>query len=396
MTRPNESAAPTWLSASLLPKNCLPGKRSTLQEIAQAKAIFENVPLLRTFLDAVPNIILVLNDKRQIVFANRRLLKVLGCQSPDDFCGLRLGEVFNCIHATEAPQGCGTTEFCRTCGAMKAIVGSLYGQEMTEECRILRSTKDALEFRVWTTPISIAGQHFSIFALSDITHEKRRAALERLFFHDLLNLAGAIHGFSEYLGEITPEELEEVRMRIVRLTSRLIQEIRGQQLLSAAERGDLEVFPAQVSARALIHEIAETYRLHPVAQGRTIVIDPQSEDVEIVTDKTLLSRVIENMVKNGLEAIGEGQTVTLRCLRHNGGVRFEVHNPGMIPHEVQLQIFLRSYSTKGTGRGLGTYSIKLFAEKYLEGHVSFESSAEQGTIFRVDLPAALAGPLQQT
>ncbi|MGC8740802.1 MAG: PAS domain-containing sensor histidine kinase [Candidatus Sumerlaeaceae bacterium] len=379
-----------------MPKNCLPGKRSTLQEIAQAKAIFENVPLLRTFLDAVPNIILVLNDKRQIVFANRRLFKVLGCQSPDDFCGLRPGEVFNCIHATEAPQGCGTTEFCRTCGAMKAIVGSLYGQEMTEECRILRSTKDALEFRVWTKPISIAGQHFSIFALSDITHEKRRAALERLFFHDLLNLAGAIHGFSEYLGEITPEELEEVRMRIVRLTSRLIQEIRGQQLLSAAERGDLEVFPAQVSARALIHEIAETYRLHPVAQGRTIVIDPQSEDVEIVTDKTLLSRVIENMVKNGLEAIGEGQTVTLRCLRHNGGVRFEVHNPGMIPHEVQLQIFQRSYSTKGTGRGLGTYSIKLFAEKYLEGHVSFESSAEQGTIFRVDLPAALAGPLQQT
>ena len=61
-----------------------------------------------------------------------------------------------------------------------------------------------------------------------------------------------------------------------------------------------------------------------------------------------------------------------------------------MPPEVQLQVFNRSFSTKGNGRGIGTYSIKLLCERYLKGKVSFVSSAEQGTIFKVTLPLALA------
>lgn len=53
---------------------------------------------------------------------------------------------------------------------------------------------------------------------------------------------------------------------------------------------------------------------------------------------------------------------------------------------VQLQVFQRSFSTKGIGRGIGTYSIKLFAEKYLGGKVRFESREPTGTLFQVMLP----------
>ncbi len=58
-----------------------------------------------------------------------------------------------------------------------------------------------------------------------------------------------------------------------------------------------------------------------------------------------------------------------------------------MPREVQLQIFQRSFSTKGLGRGLGTYSVRLLTERYLKGSVSFTSSAEFGTTFRVRCPA---------
>lgn len=57
-----------------------------------------------------------------------------------------------------------------------------------------------------------------------------------------------------------------------------------------------------------------------------------------------------------------------------------------MPDEVKLQIFQRSFSTKGRGRGIGTYSIKLFTEKYLEGKVSFTSKEGEGTVFTVELP----------
>jgi sensor histidine kinase regulating citrate/malate metabolism len=67
-------------------------------------------------------------------------------------------------------------------------------------------------------------------------------------------------------------------------------------------------------------------------------------------------------------------------------VEFQVRNQGTIPHVVRLQIFQRSFSTKGPARGLGTYSMKLFAE-YLKGNVWFETSPEAGTTFFLRVPA---------
>jgi len=49
-------------------------------------------------------------------------------------------------------------------------------------------------------------------------------------------------------------------------------------------------------------------------------------------------------------------------------------------------LFQRSFSSKGSGRGLGTYSMKLFGEKYLDGEVSFESDRIKGTTFTISLP----------
>jgi sensor histidine kinase regulating citrate/malate metabolism len=57
-----------------------------------------------------------------------------------------------------------------------------------------------------------------------------------------------------------------------------------------------------------------------------------------------------------------------------------------ISREVQLQLFKRSFSTKGAGRGIGTYSMKLLGEKYLKGKVWFQSSPEKGTTFFIAIP----------
>jgi len=69
-----------------------------------------------------------------------------------------------------------------------------------------------------------------------------------------------------------------------------------------------------------------------------------------------------------------------------------VHNAAVMLPTVQLQIFSRSFSTKGNGRGLGTYSIKLISEKYLRGHVAFVSNANEGTQFTVRYPRDVESP----
>ena len=67
-------------------------------------------------------------------------------------------------------------------------------------------------------------------------------------------------------------------------------------------------------------------------------------------------------------------------------IQFWCNNHGVIPRETQLQIFHRSFSTKGEGRGIGLYSVKLMTERYLKGSVKFTSDDSSGTTFTVTYP----------
>jgi len=101
----------------------------------------------------------------------------------------------------------------------------------------------------------------------------------------------------------------------------------------------------------------------------------------------LLGRILGNMVKNALEAVPEGAAVTLDGGRTAGSVWFSVQNPGVIPPEHLPRVFRRSFSTKGPGRGVGTWSMRILAESYLRGRVTVASDAARGTVFTLILPA---------
>jgi len=106
-----------------------------------------------------------------------------------------------------------------------------------------------------------------------------------------------------------------------------------------------------------------------------------------VVDKALLGRVLGNLLKNAIEASEPGETISVGCSRlETDRIEFWVHNAAVMPEHVRMQVFQRSFSTKGRGRGIGTYSVKLLTERYLEGTVSFTSRPGNGTIFRVRYP----------
>ena len=138
----------------------------------------------------------------------------------------------------------------------------------------------------------------------------------------------------------------------------------------------------------LLNGVVDLYRDHQLADNKEIKIDEDSVSVEIYSDRTILRRVITNILKNALEATKRGGSITVGCRFVEGKVEYWIHNPGVIPREVQLQIFQRSFSTKGLNRGLGTYSMKLLSS-YLKGEVDFLTSEEEGTIFKAIYPKKL-------
>lgn len=370
-----------------------PAERAAPAELEQQVAKFAVHGLLQEILDAMPTAVVILNAQRQIVYGNALLLQVTDAESLSDVIGLRPGETLYCIHAFEGKGGgCGTTHFCSECGAVRAIQSSLMGLHAVEECSIARRRRDtveSLDLRVWATPLMVEGEGFVIFAIMDIAHERRRQALERIFFHDILNTVTVLQSASELL-HMQPECPRPELVGLIHASAQqLVQEIRTQRDLLAAENGTLAVFPKVVATTALFQQLLEICAQHPVARGRILMVASQAEVVEFVSDPVLLIRVLGNMVKNALEASAPGDTVTVSCERRGEAVCFTVHNVGYMPEPVQLQIFQRSFSTKGSGRGLGTYSMKLLSERYLQGAVTFRSTPEEGTTFTATYPLCL-------
>lgn len=358
-------------------------------QILEQSRIFCQAPVVSQAMDAVPSFMLVLNEHRQVVFANLAVAQLLGIEQRERCYGRRPGELLDCEHAAHGCHGCGTAEQCGVCGAARAIRASELGSGTVAECCIHQKSMDRMfDLRVATSHIDVGNHRFAVLALTDIAHEKRRQAMERIFFHDLLNTLGALTGYVELLGGATGGQLNSFTSPIMRLSDSLVEEVRAQRDLGSAENNELAVHRQPANSREILEELAVSYRAQPASHGRTILLGSPLVSAPLHTDRRLLLRILGNMLKNALEASPAGRTVTLQCDLANGtDAIFSVHNDGVIPREVQLRVFHRAFSTKGNGRGLGTYSMKLLGEKYLGGKVWFKSTPESGTVFFASIPA---------
>jgi len=373
------------------PTEFAPAARADGEELQRHIATASRIPGLKELYDAVADIVVILNRYRQIVYANKALEDAFHLEDRTEVYGLRPGEALNCQHSAEM-GGCGTTRFCGQCGAVRAILSGLRGKKAFEECHMLRNPGgDALDLRVVSTPLVFEKEPFVIFIVRDISHEKRLQVLERTFLHDISNTLMVLRGVADLAtagGSLEDATMiKELDLGVQIMTD----EVNGHKELLAAESGDLPIHPTSMASLSVLQDVVALYRGLEIARARTIQIIPSAADVRFSTDKTQLTRIVGNMLKNALEASPSGECVLVGCERdRDTQVSFWVQNFQVMPPEAQLQVFNRSFSTKGNGRGIGTYSIKLLCERYLKGKVSFVSSAEQGTIFKVTLPLTLA------
>jgi signal transduction histidine kinase len=370
-----------------LPTKCAPAERAPLEAIQALAEQFCNSPAAAT-LDALPWAVLILNPARQIVFCNQAF-DALSRDPDESNLAARPGEALGCLNAGMEAGGCGTSEFCRYCGALHAILRA--GSEpAVRECRLQRvgsnGGEESMDLRVTARNYAFDHNPLVLVAVQDISFEKRLEAMERIFLHDIMNSASNLDGLSQLLEEEVDESgLEYVDM--LRLTARRItEEIGAQRDLRAAERGELAPSQAPLTPDNALERTWTYFAGHELLQDCELVVASCSNDVFIETDPVILGRVLGNMVKNALEAVRAGERVTMGCRVLEDAVEFFVHNPGAMDEQARLEVFKRSFSTKGPGRGLGTYSMKLLTERYLRGAVDFTTSQEHGTTFYVRLP----------
>ncbi len=367
----------------------LPARREHRDTIVRQHAAVLRASFIEVLEDA-PMLVLIVNDTRQIVWSNRKSQATSGLESA---LGLRPGEAFGCIHASEGLGGCGTTTFCAFCGTPPAIMKALAGATGTEPCtiqRVVGDRKETMDLLLWSRPLDLEGERFVAMLGYDVSMQNRHEALERVFYHDIGNTVAGIRAIVDLMqeeGHPTPEYLSLLRSA----TDQLVEEIDSQRALKAAEDGSLCVERTRVSLRATVERAIGIFEYSVFGKNIRIVLEDTrglepASDVEAVTDPVILRRILVNMLKNSLEASGRNDTIRIWFSDDAGSVSVHVWNAALLSRETSAHMFQRAYSTKGRGRGFGTYGMKILAERFLDGRVDFISEEGKGTVFTVTVP----------
>ncbi|MFB4312263.1 ATP-binding protein [Actinomadura sp. GTD37] len=158
--------------------------------------------------------------------------------------------------------------------------------------------------------------------------------------------------------------------------------------MAKAEQGRLEPHPAPVDVPALLAELSEL--LTPMAEqaGLSLVVDAAGAPSGLVTDAEMLSRILRNLVGNGLKFTDEGE-VRLTVRPAGGDVEFVVADTGAgIPPAERERVFEEFHRVPGStagGTGLGLPYARRLA-RALGGELFLDSAVGEGTTVTVRLP----------
>jgi signal transduction histidine kinase len=123
----------------------------------------------------------------------------------------------------------------------------------------------------------------------------------------------------------------------------------------------------------------------------SIHYQPSEEPVYVVMNDSLFGWVIENLIKNAVDAMDGKGKIDIRVINSDKKVKIDVSDTGKgIPKSKQEVIFHPGYTTKARGWGLGLSLVKRIVESYQKGKIYvLNSELNKGTTFRIELTKAL-------
>jgi signal transduction histidine kinase len=172
------------------------------------------------------------------------------------------------------------------------------------------------------------------------------------------------------------------------------------ELEKDVERLDLiaDRFSKIGSAPALIptdiyHQLAYSRDYMARRASRKIAFDfpdPDSRPLMVLMNRHLFNWVLENLIRNSLDAMGDSGTISATVYEESGYVGIDISDTGKgIPPSKFKTVFNPGYTTKKRGWGLGLSLARRIIENYHSGRIYVKrSSPDEGTTFTVKLMKA--------
>ena len=198
--------------------------------------------------------------------------------------------------------------------------------------------------------------------------------------HDVRNPVAAIKGAAQYLQREVEGDAGAFVDLIVEQTDRLTSVLQRYERL-----GKLEPRPERIAMRSFLERVLRPFLLTPSEGVRlTLTVAPQV-DVWAV-DPDLLAVVVENLVRNALEAMPTGGDIRVEVTEKDNQMVLALVDTGngMAPTDVE-RAFDDFFTTKARGSGLGLSFARRVAEAH-GGSAELESQRGAGTEVRLRLP----------
>jgi len=232
----------------------------------------------------------------------------------------------------------------------------------------------------------------TLVVVEELTEELRRserAAYEKIIrtlSHEVGNSIAAAASLVEsslhYRGQIRPADRTDFETALSVANTRLrhlnafVREYAAVVRLPAPHRAPCDL------AR-LVEGVALLFRPECEERGIALRVDAGGGREPVSLDEHQMEQVLVNVVRNAVEAVGEGGTVTIGMGGSAGRPSLVVEDSGPgIPPEVQAALFTPFFSTKANGRGIGLTLAREILTQHAFGF-SLESRAGGPTRFTI-------------
>ena len=223
--------------------------------------------------------------------------------------------------------------------------------------------RGTVNLSIRVSEMTLQDKHVRILAINDINSELDDKEIDswirltRVLTHEIMNSVTPISSLSDTLLSLHEDADSEIRngLEVISTTGKtLISFVESYRKFTHIPTPEPSLFYVQKFAERMI-KLARHHNNYP---NITINISIEPADLIYYADENLVSQVVLNLLKNGMQAIGSGQPdghIELEAYCNpDESVIIEVSNNGpVIPPEEAEHIFVPFFTTKEGGSGIG-------------------------------------------
>ncbi|WP_045216182.1 ATP-binding protein [Desulfonatronovibrio magnus] len=357
--------------------------------------LFQQQAILSALFDQIQDDILLLDIRGRILDVNLSVTQKMNT-TKQDILGKCCWEIFS-EQTTDGQCNPESSE----CPFRKTILTGKPSE--TLQTRI-DSLGRANYYRIYAYPVfNETGTLVKVVEMRrDITHrtemEKRLQQSEKLaaigelstyIAHEIRNPLFAIGGFANSLLRNTDmDEGSQEKVKIILQESKRLDNILKNIINFARPTVSQD---GEVNVNRIIMDILQLFRLSCEEQGITSETEITHGLALATADPELIKQCLINLIKNSIEAMPDGGTLTLSTSMKEKFIAIKVQDTGVgIPKDIREKVFNPFFSTKqGAGAGLGLAMTKKIVED-MGGKLDLFSQENKGTTVIIYLPPSLA------